>query len=189
MKRILLGLLTAGLLAASTGSTALSSDRDVCDSDKSTPDQTIRACSRIIGRNPNDAVAYYNRGIGYKNRNDYTSAIADYSRAIEINPSYALAYNNRCAVYNKTEKYDLAIRDCTKALKIRPNYANAYAGRAVAYEGKGDIQSAIEDYRSALAADPNYLLALDALERLGARPDDGETPRSSAPSAAAAGAK
>lgn len=191
----------AGLLAAASIPQALASDRSVCDSDKSTPDQTIKACSRLIARNANDATSYYNRGIGYKNLKDYARAISDYTTAIGIKPTYAEAFNNRCAAYNKINKYDLAIKDCTEALRLRPAYENAFAGRAIAYEGKGQVDDAIEDYRSALSVAPNYKLARDALERLGANKPDKRpaklqvpedvvpSPDGSTPAAAAAAAQ
>ena len=57
--------------------------------------QAISDYTQAIAINPNDANAYYSRGISRRDLKDYQGAISDYSKAIEINPQYALAYSNR----------------------------------------------------------------------------------------------
>ena len=59
--------------------------------------QAIEDYDRAIEINPENAGAYYNRGVAYGKLGDHRQAIEDYDRAIEINPEYAEAYNNRGA--------------------------------------------------------------------------------------------
>ena len=51
--------------------------------------------TKLIDNNPQDAIAYYNRGNKKNTLKDYQGAIADYSKAIEINPQYVNAYKGR----------------------------------------------------------------------------------------------
>ena len=48
-----------------------------------------------IRLNPDDADAYYNRGVAKGKLGQHFAAIADYDIAIRLNPDYADAYNNR----------------------------------------------------------------------------------------------
>ena len=44
---------------------------------------------------PQNSIAYCNRGNAKSNLGDKKEAIIDYDKAIEINPQYSSAYNNR----------------------------------------------------------------------------------------------
>ncbi len=57
--------------------------------------QAITDYTQAIAINPNDANAYYMRGISRRDLKDYQGAISDYSKAIEIYPEDAFAYRNR----------------------------------------------------------------------------------------------
>jgi tetratricopeptide (TPR) repeat protein len=48
---------------------------------------------------PQDATAYYDRGVDYYRKGQYDKAISDFNRALEINPRYAEAYINRGITY------------------------------------------------------------------------------------------
>ena len=51
--------------------------------------------TKAIELDPDDAVAYYNRGNSKRKLKDYYGAIADYTKAIELDPDVADAYYNR----------------------------------------------------------------------------------------------
>ncbi len=57
--------------------------------------QAISDYTQAIAINPNDANAYYMRGISRRDLKDYQGAISDYSKAIEIYPEDAYAFRNR----------------------------------------------------------------------------------------------
>ncbi len=68
----------------------------------------IENYTKRIELKPNDADAYNNRGIAYKNKGDYDRAIADFQKALEKAPN------------NKTAKDNLEI-----ALQKRNQISNA----------------------------------------------------------------
>ncbi|MBO0756734.1 MAG: hypothetical protein J2P54_12810 [Bradyrhizobiaceae bacterium] len=47
-----------------------------------TGDRQIAACSRVLSRDPKDALAYKTRGVAYCLKDDYDRAISDYDQAV-----------------------------------------------------------------------------------------------------------
>lgn len=85
---------------------------------------------------PDDAKAYYNRGITKYFNGDNDGAIKDFNKAIGLKRDYIEAYNNRgnakmnkgYAAKTKDEKrkwFDRAIIDYKKALQLNPDYEKA----------------------------------------------------------------
>jgi cytochrome c-type biogenesis protein CcmH/NrfG len=56
---------------------------------------TNTSYSEAIRFDPNNAVAYLERGNSYYSQEDYDKAIRDYSESIRLDPKYAQAYQNR----------------------------------------------------------------------------------------------
>ncbi|GHS84893.1 hypothetical protein FACS1894103_6030 [Campylobacterota bacterium] len=110
--------------------------------------EAIRQFTQAIKSDPNNARAYYERGLLYGDIGDYKKAIEDYTRAININPNYADAYVNRGFLYAEFDHLK-AIEDFTQAIKSEPNYAWAYDGRGNSYLELGDRVKAEKDARKA----------------------------------------
>jgi len=118
-------------------------------------DRAIADYTEAIRLNPQDALAYNNRGVSYHNgKQDYDRAIADYTEAIRLNPQDALAYSNRGASYNAKKDYDRAIADLTEAIRLNPQDALAYNNRGFSYREKKDYDRAIADYTEAIRLNP-----------------------------------
>ena len=94
--------------------------------------QNIAAYTEAIQRNPNDAIAFYNRGLAYAAMREFAKAIEDYTEAIRLNPNFTDAYNNRGNAHFNIEEYDKAIEDYQAALRIDPNHPIARSNLAVA---------------------------------------------------------
>jgi hypothetical protein len=82
-------LLTFGIATAP----AVADDRATCD--KAFGDDAIAACSRLLQRNPNNAIAYSNRGLAYNLKGDYDRAYSDYDQAVRLDPNDATARDGR----------------------------------------------------------------------------------------------
>ncbi|MCX5666859.1 MAG: tetratricopeptide repeat protein [Candidatus Omnitrophica bacterium] len=88
-------------------------------------DKAIAEFNKAIEVNPNDPLAFYNRGSAYDCKRDYDKAISDYSKAIELNPKFATAYNSRAIDYYYKKDYDKAWEDVHTAepmFKIHPEF-------------------------------------------------------------------
>jgi tetratricopeptide (TPR) repeat protein len=107
-----------------------------------------------IRLNPKYAPAYFNRGLGFKARNEYERAIADFNEAIRLDPNMATAYANRGWAWRNKNDYTRAIADFDEAIRLDPKYAFAFGERGIAYHNKRDYNRAIADYDTAIRLDP-----------------------------------
>ena len=92
-------------------------------------DKAIATASEAIRLNPDDAVAFTNRGLAHSRKGDYDQALADYDEAIRLDPKYARAFNNRGFAYSKKGDPDRAIADYSEAIRLSPNFARAFCNR------------------------------------------------------------
>ena len=130
----------------------------------STEDSDVRigACTALIQFSQQStghlAVAYNDRGNGYKDRGEYDRAIQDFGQAIRLKPDFAIAFYNRGNAYDSKGEYDRAIQDLDQAIRLKPDDTDAFYafyGRGYAYNAKGDYDRAIQDYDQALRLEPN----------------------------------
>jgi tetratricopeptide (TPR) repeat protein len=124
--------------------------------DKGDQDKAIADFNKAIQLNPNDAVAYSNRGLAWNKKGDQDKAIADFNKAIQLNPNFSIAYNYRGIALYKKGYLDKAIADFNKAIQLNPNDAVAYNHRGLAWYKKGDLDKAIADFNKAIQLNPNY---------------------------------
>jgi len=138
------------------------------------PDLSIGGCTALIqsGQESNEglAVAFYNRGVSYFDKDMLDQAIADYTEAIALNPNDSSAYYNRGIAYRHKGNIDQAISDYTSAIAIEPDHAHAYYNRAGLYESRDQRDLAIADYRQSLRYEPGDADSINALKRLGVNP-------------------
>lgn len=64
-----------------------------------TADERIHWYSKAIQLDPDYVLAYNARGLAYREKGDYDSAIADHRKAIELDPRCAHAYNSLALAY------------------------------------------------------------------------------------------
>jgi tetratricopeptide (TPR) repeat protein len=103
-----------------------------------------------------DAVAAYNRGIGYAKNRDYAHAIELYDEAIRLNPNFAAAYSARALAHLRKFNWQRAIADYTEAIRLNPKDVLSLINfRGVAFKYKGDSEHAIADYTEAIKLRPN----------------------------------
>ena len=73
-----------------------------------------------VSCDPNNSMAYYNRGLLYYCLGNMIQAIANYDMAIKINPKLWQAYNNRGLSYEAIGNVDRAIWNYQKAFELNP---------------------------------------------------------------------
>lgn len=111
--------------------------------------QTLQTCTKIIELDPNDSMAYYNRGSIFSNMGMYEKSLQDLNKTIELMPDYASAYNNRGLVREKMEHYEEAIQDFNKAIELE--------GSPIAHYNRGNTYYELKEYDKALE-DYNHVL-------------------------------
>ena len=110
--------------------------------------------TKAIAPTPDDAEAYYNRGVAYGEKGEFDRAIEDFNKVIALNPDSAEAYYNRGFAYNSKGAIDRAIVDYNTAIQLNPNYALAYYNRGNAYYEKQEFAQSITDYNKTIELKP-----------------------------------
>ncbi|MBF0473129.1 MAG: tetratricopeptide repeat protein [Nitrospirae bacterium] len=118
--------------------------------------------NKAIKLNPQDAKAYFDRGVSYGKLGNYQQAINDYNKAIELNPQFANAYVHRGNSYADLHNYQQSISDYNKAIELNPQDVFAYYNRGDSYYFLGNYQQAISDYTKAIELDPQFAIAYDS---------------------------
>jgi len=111
--------------------------------------EAIDVLSRSILRNPDDFLAYNERGAAYTFLNNDAAAIKDFSRSIALNDRFAIAYRNRGAAYLRRRNVDEALADLNRAIDLRPHYARAFRDRAAVYRHLRYLDRADKDEKEA----------------------------------------
>jgi tetratricopeptide (TPR) repeat protein len=116
------------------------------------------SCIRI---NPDDAGAYYNRGIAKEQLSvNYRDAVADISTAYSIDPSNASYINKISELYIKMEDYPGAITFYESVLKLYPENASVYDNLGYCYLALENYANALEDFNKAVALQPKQVDAM-----------------------------
>jgi len=100
--------------------------------------EAIALMDQLIAINPSEPDAYFFRGVGYAQLEDYALAIDDYTRAIELRHYQWTYYAFRADAYLLARDASAALRDYDQAIELNPRYTEAFRGRALAYQLVGD---------------------------------------------------
>ena len=163
----LLSIQATNVLALSNAAVSAQAPRgwDRCVGHES-QDLVIEGCSEIIEEGQQApailSLAHNNRGVAYKAKGEYDSALKDYDQAIQLNPNSASHYNNRGIIYRLKHDYDRAIADYDEAIWLKSDYVAAFYNRALAYTDKGEYDHALADFGVVLQFNPKSALALYA---------------------------
>jgi tetratricopeptide (TPR) repeat protein len=86
--------------------------------------EIIPVCNQAIALNPNNVMAYINRGAAEYRINHFEKAISDYDKALELDPKNAEVYCLRGLAKHYLEEKDGACSDWNKAGEL--GLKNAY---------------------------------------------------------------
>lgn len=117
--------------------------------------------SEAIELNPENALAWHNRGWAYIEQKKYKQAITDFNKALELSPNWELAYFGRGWTYNQMKEYATAIKEYDRVIEINPKYAIAWNNRGAAKSWLNKMQDAIVDYNKAIELNPRYAKAYE----------------------------
>src|SRR3989344_4491726 len=112
-------------------------------------EKSIASFDKAIELDPNDAVAYNNRGGTKRELGLYEAAIDDYDMMIGVDPD-EYAFHNRAFLKFKIGKTDDAIVDLKCALQIAGDFLPSYAVLGDCYRALGKNSDAETAYTKAL---------------------------------------
>ena len=116
----------------------------------------IKEYDQAIKLDPQNADAYFNRGVANFKLEQYKWAIADFDHVIKIDPKNSEAYKTRGIIKCELEQYEQAIADYDDAIEINPEYAEVYFNLGNAKNKLKQYEQAIADYNRAIEIDPEY---------------------------------
>lgn len=132
----------------------------------------IKDFSRAIELDPKSSAGYEGRGLANGVAEAFDDANSDLNRAIELDPRSPVAFAFRAYIYKQNGQPDIGAKDVETAIKLDANSPEALWARGEIEEANGQADTAITDLRHALQLRPSWQFASDALQRLGAAPDD-----------------
>lgn len=118
------------------------------------PVQALEYLDRAIEIDPQNALAYNNRGVAHFNQTRYNVAIGDYSKALALDPDYADAFHNRGVAHYELAQYENAVADFNEVIRLTPKRAEAFLNRGLAYKKTWRLKEAMADYNHALQLNP-----------------------------------
>lgn len=123
--------------------------------------QAEKFFTEAIELNPDNALAWHNRGWAYIEQKRYKQALTDFNKASNLSPNSELPYFGRGWVYNQQKQYAAAIKEYDKVIELNPRYAIAWNNRGAAKSWLGNMREAIVDYDKAIELNPNYAKAYE----------------------------
>ncbi len=106
----------------------------------------IDAFSQAINRQPDLAIAHYNRGVAHFVLQRYDAALADYSQTIRLDPDYTQAYVNRGNLHSQNGNAEAALDDYTTAIELDPTAIEAHYNLALTQASLQHWDAAREGY-------------------------------------------
>ena len=97
---------------------------------------------------------YFEKGLEYREAENWTESAAQFEKAVQADPEYAEAYSNLGYAYRKQGMFDKAVRTYNKAIELDSELAAAHEYLGEAYVQMGQMDKAREQ--------------LDILKKLGA---------------------
>ena len=95
---------------------------------------------------PDDAMAYFDRGVIKALVGQHEAAITDYDEAIRLKPDLAKAYYRRGFSKDSLGQHEAAIADYDQAIRLNRDYAEAYYNRGNVKVFLEQNEAAITDY-------------------------------------------
>ena len=129
-------------------------------------DRGIAVLNEAAAILPRDPAVYNQRANMYRDKGDYTAALADINRSITLinnDPYRASAYNNRALIWKTMGEYEKSAADFSVAIKLAPKNAKYYANRGDAWRLTGNLERALQDQDRAIelyAGGPGVALGL-----------------------------
>ncbi|MEZ6088572.1 MAG: tetratricopeptide repeat protein [Pirellulaceae bacterium] len=124
-------------------------------SDANRASEAITLFDQVVQSEPNNAEAFYLRGLANERTDNVDAALKDYDTAIAKNPRYVEAFNNRAVLYAQQGEFAKAIDDFSKVLAASPKFALGYKNRGLAYHDVGNFASAMDDLTRAIELSPD----------------------------------
>ncbi len=115
--------------------------------------ESLEQTAEMLKISPGNALAYFIRGMCFKETGDTNRALSSFQSAIENDRDYYNAYM-QAAVLFQLKNNPVCVEYFNNALRIKPESEEALYGRALFLQENGDYDRAIQDYTQILKINP-----------------------------------
>ncbi len=116
---------------------------------------------RALASEPDNARAYYQRGIAYGEQSQFTAAMADLDRAAELAPNNYAYQNGRCRIRIVASlELGAARLACDEAVRLSPDPTSAMLLRGMVGIRQERWQDAWNDFDRLVQSEPDYASAI-----------------------------
>ncbi len=105
--------------------------------------------SDYISKNPKEPTPFFNRGLYYMLKDNFTKAENDFNQVLKLDASYFGDTYRRGYCRMELKRYEEAIKDFDASLKENPNQTNALMYRGFSNLQLARFQQAVNDYDAA----------------------------------------
>ncbi|MDY6880224.1 MAG: tetratricopeptide repeat protein [Desulfatiglans sp.] len=126
------------------------------NAEKGNFNEGLQHFNKVLEIDPENYLAYYNRGLAYKNINEYKNAIADLNYCIKLDPSDSWPYFQIGGVWCDQGDLEKGISFYSKAIEVDPKHIEPYGTRGIIKSMLGRIDSALDDLNTAIEIDPKH---------------------------------
>lgn len=148
-------LLAFGLVGCSnTQSPVMMLERARLCVDRGQTDEAQSILDEMLAMDPNDAEAYYLRGVAYEQQANLEKAKQAYDDCLKRQPDNQAALNNRGVVQGQLGKSELAIADLERAIEVNPRDALAWSNLGLAQHLLHRHEDALTSYAKAIEIQP-----------------------------------
>ena len=102
-----------------------------------------------------EALAAYNKGLPFFNKEDYATALPYFENAVGIDPEFAFAWDNIGVCYRRLGQYDKAEEAYKNSLEVDPSGITALQNLPLVYKFQNKNKEAIAAYNEILKYYPN----------------------------------
>ena len=131
----------------------------------------LNSYNEAIERNPNDEIAWFNRGYTLDELGRFHEALQSINKAIEINSNDYQSFHLRGSILINLGRYEEAIQSTNKCIDINPNYDLAWFNLGAIFFIKEEYEKAVRSYDKGLKINPTKYFAWlnrgDVLNKLG----------------------
>lgn len=129
-------------------------------------DDAIAACDETLEANPQDATAWFMRGMALENKEQLAEAAVAYNTVVGLQSDDYMAWFRLGGVLEKLGHFERAAKAYSNVTHLQPQNHWAWHQQGRMLEALEDYQAAIAAYRQAIQIQPGFQPAEDACQRL-----------------------
>ncbi len=129
-------------------------------------DEAVAACDRTLQENPQDAAAWFMRGMALENLHQPEDAIAAYQQVVQIQPEDHIAWFKQGSLLETLNQLEAALTAYHRVVQLQPTNYWAWHDRGKLLEKLGEMEDAIACYDRVVQLKPDFQAANEGRARI-----------------------